>query len=423
MDYHIEYFQSADGASVAGARGGRGTPLVVSPSFGSTIETDWAVYAAAFSDHELITWDRRGWGLSDRGSPCAEREPYFQDAQTVVDGFGLGAFAVVGTLMGTVEATWLASNNPERVMQLVLRAPMTAMTEWAAIPGVAAGLAALEHDWEYYTESFAQFVVGWGDPAGPMLAAKFRAITTQHELKAMFDAFIDLDLMPMYPRIRAATLVEHNPQYFFPDSMSRRVASHIGNCQLTIYSGPGSEFMADFSQARDFLAGPGRVDDTHAPGPQTIMFTDLESSTALTQRLGDDAAQELVRKHDVTVRLALEGHGGREIKHTGDGIMASFASAVAAVTAAAQIQRDLADTQIGVRVGLNAGEPISEDGDLFGTAVQLAARITDRAEPGQVLVSNVVRELCAGKQFTFEPLGDAALKGFNEPVALYEAYT
>ncbi len=73
-----------------------------------------------------------------------------------------------------------------------------------------------------------------------------------------------------------------------------------------------------------------------------------------------------------------------------------------------------------MRVGLNAGEPIAEDHDYFGTAVQLAARICDRAEPGQVLVSNVVRELCAGKNFTFEDVGAATLKGFPEPVRLFE---
>ena len=153
----------------------------------------------------------------------------------------------------------------------------------------------------------------------------------------------------------------------------------------------------------------------------TILFTDLESSTALTQRIGDDAAQELLGRHDATVRAALEEHGGREVKHTGDGIMASFGSAVAAVNAALQIQRGLAEDRIRARVGLNAGEPVAEGDDLFGTAVQLAARITDQAESGQVLVSNVVRELCAGKRLTFESLGEMRLKGFDERVALYVA--
>ena len=108
------------------------------------------------------------------------------------------------------------------------------------------------------------------------------------------------------------------------------------------------------------------------------------------------------------------------VKHTGDGIMASFASTAGAVRAALQIQGELADGELGVRVGLNAGEPVVEGQDLFGSAVQLAARITSHAAPGQVLVSNVVRELCAGKVFDFRPLGAVSLRGFPEPIQLHE---
>ena len=110
----------------------------------------------------------------------------------------------------------------------------------------------------------------------------------------------------------------------------------------------------------------------------------------------------------------------------GDGFMASFSSATKALESAIAMQRAFAERnqsaeeQIWVRVGLNAGEPIAEDNDFFGTAVQLAARVCDRAEPGQVLVSNVVRELCAGKKLTFTHNSDATLKGFDEPVALFE---
>ena len=93
------------------------------------------------------------------------------------------------------------------------------------------------------------------------------------------------------------------------------------------------------------------------------------------------------------------------------------------MTASLQIQLDLTRGEVRVRIGLNAGEPIAEDDDLFGTAVQLAARVTDRAAPGQVLVSNVVRELCAGKTFEFSPVVEATLKGFSEPVTLYEVRT
>jgi class 3 adenylate cyclase len=156
------------------------------------------------------------------------------------------------------------------------------------------------------------------------------------------------------------------------------------------------------------------------------MFTDVEGSTLLTQRLGDEGAQKLLREHNETVRGALQSYNGKEIKHTGDGIMASFFSASRAVGCALQIQQTFAarnaanpEDAVRIRIGLNAGEPITEGADLFGTSVQLARRICDRAEPDQVLVSDVVRQLVAGKGFAFEHLGSESLKGFEEPVALY----
>ncbi len=134
----------------------------------------------------------------------------------------------------------------------------------------------------------------------------------------------------------------------------------------------------------------------------------------------------MLRTHNRIVRDALKTHSGSEIKHTGDGIMASFASASRALECAIVIQRALAqrnetaEEPIRVRIGLNAGEPVAEEEDLFGTAVQLAARICAHAEPGEILAPIVVRELAAGKGFLFADRGDVALRGFEDPVRLFE---
>jgi pimeloyl-ACP methyl ester carboxylesterase len=218
-----------------------------------TIETSWAVYAEAFGDHELITYDRRGTGLSERGSIPGSPEPYLQDVQAVIDGFGLAEFDVLGTLLGTTEAAWVASRNAAKVKRLVLRAPTIGLGDWASIAGVRAALAAMEHDWEYFTESFAQFVVGWGNLAGPKMAARFRAITSREELRALLDAFMKLDLVGLYAEIHAPTLVEHHPGYFFPDAYSRRIASMIRDCRMAVFSGAAGEFITDLSIARSFL--------------------------------------------------------------------------------------------------------------------------------------------------------------------------
>jgi adenylate cyclase len=153
-----------------------------------------------------------------------------------------------------------------------------------------------------------------------------------------------------------------------------------------------------------------------------ILFTDLANSTALTRRLGDAGAQELVRMHNDIVREALRQHIGREIKHTGDGIMASFASVSAALQCSIAIQRAVAEQDskdLAVYIGINAGEPVAEENDLFGTSVQLAQRLCDAATAGEVLVSDVVRQLAAGKAFAFDERPDATFKGFDEAVRLY----
>ncbi len=160
---------------------------------------------------------------------------------------------------------------------------------------------------------------------------------------------------------------------------------------------------------------------------RTILFTDMVGSTSMTQRLGDAAAMELLRAHNEIIRTALEEHRGSEVKHTGDGIMASFLAASSAVECSIAIQRgfhvqaeEQPDHPVRVRIGLTAGEPVMEHNDLFGAAVQLAARICDCAESDAILVANVIRELCIGKGFLFADTGEQALRGFEDPVRLYE---
>jgi class 3 adenylate cyclase len=162
---------------------------------------------------------------------------------------------------------------------------------------------------------------------------------------------------------------------------------------------------------------------TQAESPtRTILFTDIVDSTAITQRLGDAKAMELVRAHDSIVRDALRANGGRAVKHTGDGIMAAFKSAVAGVHCAIAVQRTLRDRaakpsehRLRVRIGLASGEPVEERGDLFGAAVQLAARLCAQAKPDEILVASNVVELCAGESMRFGSGRELQLKGFAMP--------
>lgn len=159
----------------------------------------------------------------------------------------------------------------------------------------------------------------------------------------------------------------------------------------------------------------------------TVMFTDMVGSTNMTETLGDEGAQKMVRLHNRIVRDALTKKLGREVKHTGDGIMASFENASNGIEAAIMIQESLAeshrqepDLPLQIKIGINAGEAIMEDDDIFGSTVQIAARLADKAQAGEIIISSLVQGLCSGKKIAMTKRGPANLKGVSDPVDLFE---
>ena len=204
------------------------------------------------------------------------------------------------------------------------------------------------------------------------------------------------------------------------DRVHAEAHGHVANQMIAV----------DLSAVEAFL---GRIQDP--PSAQTrpiddsafraIMFTDMVGSTEMTAQLGDAMSIELLRAHDAIIRRCLEHHRGSEVKHLGDGIMASFDDATASVACAIRIQKEFASynqnsqTPIHVRIGIHVGEPVAEGHDLFGSAVQMAARICDIAQADAILVSREVRDACTGADLVFEPTSSKRLKGFSEPVPLF----
>lgn len=201
----------------------------------------------------------------------------------------------------------------------------------------------------------------------------------------------------------------------------REAHGHIAGEVLEV---PLSAVEAFLGRIRDPHPAPGRVEPEIDPGLRAILFTDIVGSTEMTARLGDRMSIELVRAHDSIVRRCLNDFAGREVKHLGDGMMASFNSIPAAVQCAAAIQREFTRYNRGnaepihVRIGLDCGEPVEDSNDLFGTTVQLAARLCAAAEADQVLVSaNIVRE--HDDRAGFAETESRSVKGFAQPVAAF----
>ena len=374
----------------------------------------------------VILIDLPGCGLSGSETGWLSAERLADAIASVIAALGYDRVSLLSSVHVGMVLIHLAATRPELVDRLVLFCPYASGPAYRDNPSVQAIGLSQRTDWD--TGLTATLAVGssadWTPGEVASLRELINATITPQNLFRYFAFFGQLDVSDLLPRVQAPTLVlTRTDNRMHPLALARAVAAGIPNAEFRILPGQSlvpSDAPSAISAILEFLAGAhSRGEVHHGSSFRTLLFTDLESSTALTQQLGDAKAQEVLHGHNDAVRAALTAHDGTEVKHTGDGIFAAFGSAVSAVEAALQIQRDLAGGEVRVRVGLNAGEPIAEDDDYFGTAVQLAARVCDRAEPGQVLVSNVVRELCAGKTFAFTDQGEATLKGFPEPVRLF----
>ncbi|HJM89428.1 MAG TPA: adenylate/guanylate cyclase domain-containing protein [Dehalococcoidia bacterium] len=388
-------------------------------------------HADAYGIREVL-YDQRGSGLSTRDVPEISLETMVADLDSIISVMQLDRVVLSARFLSSLVAISYAHSHPDRVDALILDGGFAYVGD---IPGLNELVLMIEANWPVAARTIADITLPAAARSDPDmtegLARYMREAADAPAAAATFRTGFFGDVRPLLDGVLAPTLVRHQQHARnVPESAAQELAVHIPNAELNMVGWdnpwPVSDSELDeawelVSEFLDRVVGPGDAPQpagSHSPF-QTILFTDLESSTALTQRVGDEAAQEVLRGHNSAVRGALEAHDGREVKHTGDGIMASFPSAVSAVEASLAIQRELEGGEVRVRIGINAGEPVAEDDDLFGTAVQLAARITDRAEPGQVLVSRVVMDLCAGKTFEFTSAGDATMKGFDEPVALY----
>jgi class 3 adenylate cyclase len=424
---------------------GEGPPLVHLPNFPfSHIQLEWQLpewrnwYEQLAKRRTLVRYDCRGSGLSDREVTDFSLDALVLDLEALVDRLDLPEFTVFGLLSTGPAAIAYAARHPERVAHLVLWCTYGRGADYYQSPQVQALRALRDKDWVTYTETTAHAYLGWAaSEEAHRFAAYMRECITPEAVQAAWQAQSEFDAMALLPQVRSPTLVLHRRQFSVLDvSIAQGLASKIPNARLAVLEGetpaPWVDVSAVLAAIGEFLGDreePGEETEPRAAGAvHTVLFTDIESSTAVTQRLGDAKAQELVRTHNTIVRDALKGCGGSEIKHTGDGIMASFPSASGALECAVAIQRSVEAQGVGahgraplrVRIGLNAGEPVAEEDDLFGASVQLAKRVCDHADPGQIVVADVVRQLATGKGFLFSDLGDVVPKGFEDPVKLWE---
>jgi class 3 adenylate cyclase len=429
----IQYVKTTDGARIAYSVAGDGPPLIRATLPGIThVERDWTMYRDVLpklaGQFTVVWYDSRGTGLSDRSNLDFSMSAMQRDLEAVVQASGFERFALIGWTQYAPIALVYAAQNPQRVTHLVIADGTASPAKVNEGSDQRAASAVMNIDWDLYVDMVAKLMVGPSQPEyAQAWAEHYKASVTPEALQAMGSAVesLDWEVDPdMLARIEAPTLVIFNRGVRFVDlSHSQDIAAAIRGSRLTIIDDPVYStvpgLVADFVLPTS--ARP--VSSTDASSLRTVLFTDVVGHSEMMSRLGDERGRAILREHESITREVLKANGGTEVKTMGDGFMASFGSVTKAVECAIALQRAFAEREgepLAVRVGLNAGEPIEEDGDLFGATVILASRIAAKAGAGEILVSDTVRGLCSGKGFLFADRGEFVAKGFEEPVRVYE---
>jgi class 3 adenylate cyclase/DNA-binding winged helix-turn-helix (wHTH) protein len=446
-DQEIRFCSTPDGVRIAYATVGEGPPLVKAANWLSHLEFDWRspIWRHWIEElsrhHKYIRYDERGCGLSDWDAPLSF-EAYVTDLETVVDACGLERFPLLGISQGGPVAITYATRHPERVSHLILygayargrraRATPEQIEEFDAVMTLTR--RGWGRDNPAYRQMFASmFVPGANEEQMRWFNDLCRVSASPDKAADLLTTNADIDVGDILQGVTAPTLVLHaRGDERVPFDEGRAIAATIPGARfvpldssnhILLESEPA--FAVLLREVRSFL---GVVADEVGPAGEdvhAILFTDLEGSTALTHRLGDKMAREVLRQHETIVREALQIHGGSEVKTMGDGFMAAFPSATRALECAVAIQQGISRREndaerLRVRIGVNAGEPIVEQEDFFGTVVILAARLASKAAGGEILVSDVVRQLATGRGFLFADRGQTMLKGYAEPVRVFE---
>jgi class 3 adenylate cyclase/esterase/lipase len=378
---------------------------------------------ASFS--RLIRFDRRGAGVSGpiATGDIATWEEWTNDIEAVLDAVGSERATILGLFDAGPIAKLFAATRPERVEGLVL------LESWARFQVADDFPIGVPSE----TISFLVEVIrtGWGTPdfvrlVAPKasldsatlesLARQLRQSATPRSAAAQFDyMYRNVDVRPALSLIQAPTVIiqgRNNP--LLNVAHGRFLADHIRDAKLVELPGDWGGLLEDepayLDEVEEFMTGARRP--THVDRVlTTVLFSDIVGSTERAAEIGDRRWRIILDEHDQLVRQELQRHGGREIKTTGDGFMASFDGPARAIHCARAITSSVTELGLKVRTGLHTGECEIRGDDLGGLAVHIAARVGAAAGPEEVLVSGTVKDLVVGSGIEFEGRGEHSLKG------------
>ena len=434
----VQYAKTSDGVSIAYWTMGKGDPLVQMPRLPySHIQMEWQIpdfrgwYERVAAKRMIVRYDPRGTGLSDRDATDSSLDAQVMDLGAVVDRHGLDKFALFGIATSGPAAISYATRQPERLSHLLLWCAYARASDFFDSPRVQGMLALMNKDWELLTESAAQFAYGWsGADSAHRYAAYLRECVTQSAAWEAYHALAQVDVTDLLPQVQSSTLVIHLRRISHPSlEAARAIASHIPDARLAVLEGELlAPWMGDIEpllRAIDEFLGGGEEAATKPELPEgmaVILFADIVESTALTEELGDAAFRGKARELDTVLRRVISEAGGTPVegKLLGDGVLAVFTSARQAIEAALRCGTAGDEAGLTLHLGLHAGDVIREGNNVYGGAVNIAARIAGASAPGEVLVSDTVRGLArTSAGVSFDDRGEHSLKGVAEAQRLF----
>jgi len=435
MEPRIQYCTAPDGVNLAFCTEGEGPPLVYMPTFGvvghlqveALMPRGRQMLQYLTERMQVIRYDRRGQGLSDREPADDSLDAQVSDLNTILDRIGVDRVALYGQVFAGPVAIAFAARHPERVSHLILINTVANMPEGYADSPRARGLAALlEHDFETFTELVSRLLAGWTEPEiGARIAAQARAGSTPEGMRQRWRIGRSWDASDLMPRIVAPTLVIETPDAPFAEKWIRASAVGISGAQFRQLDQVAGESVAQ--AVCEFVTGeaappPAPIAPALSAGTAIVLFADIVDSTALTEQLGDAAFRARATRLDVAMRLGMRECGGVPVegKVLGDGVMAVFTSSRQAIDGARRCLAAADGTGLALHLGIHAGDVIHEHDNVYGGTVNIASRICGLCEPGEILVSDVVRGMARSSAgVEFEDRGEQEMKGVGEPVRVY----
>jgi class 3 adenylate cyclase/pimeloyl-ACP methyl ester carboxylesterase len=412
------------------------------PGIGDALDARWEYEPnanflwrlASFS--RLIMMDRRGMGASDPVPLDAlpSWEEFVQDATAVLDAVGSERTVLLGCTDAGATAMLFAATRPERARSLILFNPT------ANVPSIADNPQLLPIPIEEMDALFESFEAHWGTEEGAALAVpdqaddpslmrfhakNMRISCSPREAGAYLRQNAAVDIRDVLPSIAVPTLLLHRqdaPTYI-PIETSRSLAEHIPGAHivtvpgngLNIYSKPYGQIL---DHIEEFVTGISPTTESNR-ALATILFTDIVGSTERAAALGDRRWRGLIESHDAITRTIIDQHGGRLVRLTGDGALATFDGPGRAIRCAFAMRDALNALGISIRAGLHTGEVELLGDEIGGIGVHLAARVLERAGPAELVVSAAVPMLVAGSGIEFEDRGEHELKGVPGTWRLY----